>query len=337
MSDAVDITIIIINYRTREYLRQCLRSTAGEQGIRTETIVVDNDSRDGSVEMAKSEFPGVSVIANAANLGFARANNQALSMARGDFVLLLNPDVEVRPGAMRKMLEFMRGSGDIGAAGCRVYYPDGRVQMSCGRAPTIASALFGGQSINRVFRRLVPGRDFIGSCGVLADELGKCRDVETLLGACVILRRSVLEQVGPFDEHMFMYFEECELFDRIRKSNNRVVYFPDASVSHHAGASVERDNIAAAVGHYLRSQEYYLGKVHGLRHARSLRIAIAGSALVKAACLALTYPVTPHSQRRGHKKKMMWHWHMFCCSAGRVLTAPAAVSGNGGTICQGNP
>jgi GT2 family glycosyltransferase len=299
------VSIIIVSYMTRELLRACLQSILRGQVVRYRVIVVDNDSSDGSTEMVEKEFPSVRLIRNHDNLGFAKANNIAMAHAVGDYVLLLNPDTTLKPSTLDQLVAFMSSDSEVSAAGCKVYYPDGTVQPSCGHFPTILSAFWGGHAINTLFRKVFPNHKFPGACGIPTEALDSPHEVETLLGACVILRREVLEEVGLFDERMFMYFEECDLFHRIRRGGGKIMYIPDAEVVHHAGASIGSPR--NAVEYYLNSQEYYLKKHYALRHLHVFRLAVMVAALVKSAVLSVIYPLLSSKLR----KKIPWHWHTF--------------------------
>ena len=316
--NACDVSIVIVNYKTREHLRRCLQAISSENLLRLETIIFDNGSGDGSVEMVRQDFPWAHLIESKTNIGFAKANNLAFRQAKCDFVLLLNPDVEVKDGAINLMHQYMKDNPDVAVAGCKVLYPDGRIQMSCGYAPTIASAFFGGEFINRLFKKIFPRRDFIGACGITKDQLNCFHEVETLLGACVILRKDILEKTGGFDENMFVYFEECELFHRIRQMGGRIMYIPNASVYHHAGASISLNSIDKAVSYYQKSQEYYLRKVYGLKHIKLFRILVATSALIKAGFLTIIYPFTPRHHCASMWKKILWHFYVFRYYTGRA-------------------
>ena len=304
------LSIIIVNYMTRDYLRACLNSIVKEHYRNNEIIVVDNNSTDGSVEMVEENFPSVHLIKNKKNVGFAKANNIAIKQATGKYILLLNPDTELTGSAIEKLVEFMEKDPCVSAAGCKVLYPDGRVQISCGYFPSILSAYLGGQSINILFRKLFPNSSFFGACGITPEALDSIQEVETLLGACVIIRKNVLEIVGLFDENMFVYFEECDLFYRIRMAGGKIMYTPDAKVIHHAGGSSNK-NIKKAVMHYQNSQEYYFRKNYSLKNIIFFRMAIMISAIIKATLLSLIYPFSNKNKSLELRRKIAWFWFAF--------------------------
>ncbi len=235
-TDRVSLSVCVASWNVREHLERCLRSVAENSGEEAETIVVDNASRDGSAEMVAELFPGVRLIANRRNRGFAAAVNQALAVARGRCLLLLNPDTVVRPGAFREMTDFFARRPGAGAAGCRLLEPDGRVQPSVRSFPTFASALERFTILGRL--RLLPGvrrrylrEDF---------DYRSPAEVDQVMGAALFLRREALEEVGFLDERFFLYFEEVDLCRRLKSAGWEIWYNPRAAVVHYGGASFEQ-------------------------------------------------------------------------------------------------
>jgi GT2 family glycosyltransferase len=311
------LSIIIVSYMSAHHVRPCLDSILSQRNVRYEIIVVDNASTDGSADIVEQYFPSVFLIRSEKNLGFAEGNNLALQHCRGNYVLLLNPDTVLTESCLEKLVAFMENSPDVGAAGCKILYPDGKIQISCGYFPTVASALWGGEAITMLFRKFNLKHNFFGSCGITPEHLDKSRDVDTLLGACAILRRNVIDEVGFFDANMFLYFEECDLFYRIKRSGARIAYTPDATVYHHAGGSVV--HTATAVRHYLKSQEYYLGKNFGLKRISAFRTGLMVSSLLKVIFLFAVSPFMKERSKVGMRKKIAWHWNTFVCELSMVL------------------
>ena len=309
MAESITVSIVIVNYKTRDHLQACLESILKEQAVKYEIIVVDNNSDDGSVEMVREHFRSVLLISNDKNVGFAAANNIAIERARGKYVLLLNPDTTITATTLETLVAFMEDNPDVSTAGCKVMYPDGRIQMSCGRLPTIFSAFFGGETINRVFRKIFTNSSFIGACGIIGQDGERRHEVETLLGACVFLRKDVLDKIGLFDENMFMYFEECDLFHRIRRAGGKIMYIPDTMIYHHAGASTTNESVGRSVHNYQRSLEYYLKKVFSLKRLGLFRVSLVLCALAKSASISLALLVSGAQRRERLKRKRLWHWH----------------------------
>ena len=230
------LSIIIVAWNTRELLAQCLESFCQEvqalQAAGVETLVVDNSSRDGSAQMVRERFPWVKLIENQTNLGFARGNNQAVHQSRGRYVLLLNPDTEVKAGALQKLVGFMEAHPRAGGAGARLLNPDGTLQPSCYQEPTLPREFW------RMFHldAVIP----YGAYRMATWDLDKPRPVEVVQGACLILRREVLNQVGLLDEGYFIYSEEVDLCHRLRQAGWGLYWVPQAQVVHYGGQSTKQ-------------------------------------------------------------------------------------------------
>lgn len=318
------LSVIIVSYQSKDLLSACLKSIEKEMSSDYEVIVSDNGSDDGTIEMVQKEFTFVNLICNRANLGFAKANNIALDQAGGKYILLLNPDTELTGSTLARLIGFMEENPSVSAAGCKVLYPDGTFQYSCGYLPTPATAVLGGVTINRLYRRIFPESDFLGASGLGPQALeSDTHEVETLLGACVIVRRSVLEKIGLFDENMFMYFEECDLFLRIRNNGGKIMYMTDTSIIHHAGGTTQ--STGKSVSFYQESLEYYLVKNFSLNGVNVFRLMILVSALIKCITLSLFFVAGLRRSRERLKSKIAWHWHTFRFILGR-LGAPATTA-----------
>lgn len=304
------LSIIIVNYMTRDYLQACLASIMRECDIAYEVLVVDNGSTDGSTEMVETNFPSVRIIRNNVNIGFAKANNIGIEHSAGKYILLLNPDTELTGSTLKIMVYFMEEFPDVSAAGCKIIYPDGRLQFSCGYIPTIESALWGGQTFQKIFRKILPESNLPGACGIDPETLGTKCEVETLLGACVIIRKEVFDKIGMFDENMFLYFEECDLFFRIKKTGGKIIYMPDTAVIHHAGGSSSK-SLENSVNHYQKSQEYFFRKNFALRKIKLFRILVMISSIIKSATLSLIYVFSRKNKSAELKRKIAWHWYSF--------------------------
>jgi len=221
MPDSCDLSIIVVNYNTRDYLACCLESLAGISGARAEIIVVDNASGDSSLEMVRQRFPEVVVIENAENLGFAKANNQAIAVSKGRYLYFLNPDAEVRNGLFETMIAHMESHPDVGLAGTRLVNPDGSDQ------PSVESRYPGQKHAQK-------------------EMAGLKGDIAWVLGASMIARRMAVVDVGGFNEDFFLYGEEQDLCLKLRRAGWVIGYIPDAVALHWGGKS-ERDHLPADV------------------------------------------------------------------------------------------
>lgn len=227
------LSTVIVNWNTREMLSQCLESIR-EVKIDGghEIYVVDNASSDGSSQMVGQLFPEVRLIENKENLGFATANNQAMRLSKGEYILLLNSDTRVLSGALEGMVEFMDTHAQAGACGARLLNPDGTLQPSCSPDPTLRSE----------FARLF----HLG--GVRPDGYHIMEDwdtrlpqsVDVVLGACLLIRRSAMEEVGYLDEDFFMYSEEVDYCRRVRLAGWKIYWVPTAQVIHFGGQSTRQ-------------------------------------------------------------------------------------------------
>lgn len=236
----VDVSVIIVNWRVRDLLRQCLRSLQSSAGIpaeRLQVIVVDNDSRDGSVAMVTAEFPEVALIANPDNPGFGRANNQALPLCRGRYVLLLNPDTVVMDSAVLRMLERMEANPDVAAIGCRLTNADRSLQRWTGGAfPRLWNV-----ASHYLFLDLLLPRGLRAPPLYLTHDAPTDIDVDWVSGACMMLRAAALGGT-LFDPRFFMYGEDMELCHRLKLAGHRVLYSPAASIVHFQGASMKQQH-----------------------------------------------------------------------------------------------
>ena len=221
------LSIIIVNWNTREMLAQCLHSVVAQTDA--EIIVVDNASSDGSVEMVRQQFPTVRLLANRENVGFARANNQAIQQSTREFLLLLNSDTVVHERALERLVVFLSQRPAVGAVGARLLNGDGSLQSSC--RPMLTPA--------REFWRLL----FLEKLYPIANydqhlwDTVTPRQVDTLKGACLLLRRTALDQVGLLDEQYFMYTEETDICYRLSQAGWQLWYLPTAVVTHFGEAA----------------------------------------------------------------------------------------------------
>ncbi len=269
-----DLSVIIVNWNVRDLLRRCLHSIlANLPTCSLEVIVVDNASTDGSMEMVRTEFPQVRLIANPGNRGFTAANNQGLAVARGRYVLLLNPDTEVVGDALETMVAFADAHPDVGVVGPQLLNPDGTVQSSRRRFPTLATALF-----ESTWLQPCAPRRLLVHYYVLDRPDDEVQDVDWVTGAALMARREAVEQVGPLDEGFFMYSEELDWCRRFRAAGWRVVYLPTARVIHYEGKSSEQVLPARHI-HFQTSKIRYFRKYHGPAAAEVLRLVILGNYL----------------------------------------------------------
>ena len=230
----MDLSVVTVNWNTRELLSQCLRSVYEMAvGVDLEVLVVDNGSTDGSFEMVRREFPQVRLIENAENVGFARANNQAMASSHGRYLLLLNSDAVVRSGALQALCRFMDQWAEAGIVGGKLINPDGSFQASYMDFPTIRDEVLLLTKLYRLFRSpYFPSHP--------PAESQQVSEADWVPGACLMIRRETLEQVGGLDEDYFMYSEEVDWCWRVKRSGWKVFYLPEAEVLHWGGQSIRQ-------------------------------------------------------------------------------------------------
>jgi|SRR5579862_123540 len=271
------LSIVIICWNDWKVLEDCLRSIfAGTHKIGFEVIVSDNGSTDGSVEKIHSQFPAVRVVENRANLGFAKGNNAGIREARGEYVLILNPDTVIHDGSLDRWIEFSDRHPEAGAFGCRVQNPDGTYQRSARPFPTIARYL----AAALYFR-------FLGQLRrpVLTPEYDWWkgdteREIDWQSGCCVMLRGELLKQLRGFDEQFFYQFEEVDLCRRVWNAGYRIRFTPEASITHLGGQSVKRFPARFAI-EVCRNGYRYFFKHFGSRGARQYRVVVLVSLAVR--------------------------------------------------------
>ena len=265
------VSAIVVSYNTRDDLLRCLEALGAQAGVPLETIVVDNASTDGTVDAVRARFPDVHLLANAANLGFSRANNLGLGRARGSFVLVLNSDCEVRPGAVAALCAILEARPEVAIVGPRTVGTDGAPQVSFGPSLTPLAEWRQG----RLVRGVKAGdADALRRARALADHE---QEPDWVSASCFLARRAVLEAIGGFDESFFLYEEDVDLCVRVRQAGGRILYTPRAEVVHHLGRSMERAPERARL-EYHRSHLRFYAKHNSAAERIALRAWMAGRA-----------------------------------------------------------
>jgi len=231
----MQLSIVIVNYNVKAFLQQALESIQkATHSLETEIFVVDNHSVDGSIEMLQSQFPQVKLIQNQTNLGFAKANNQAIERATGDYIWLLNPDTLIQGDTPMKLIEVMETDQGIGMLGCKILNDDGSLQLACRRSfPTPWVALTKLTGLAKLF----PRSKWFGRYNMTHLDPEEAYEVEAISGSCMFIRREALEQVGLLDETFFMYGEDLDWCYRFGKADWKVYYTPATSIIHYKGES----------------------------------------------------------------------------------------------------
>ena len=295
--DNPHLSIVIVNWNTRELLADCLSSVISGQlpltdhcQLTTETFVIDNASTDGSAAMVRERFPWARLIENAENVGFARANNQGIALAAGRYVLLLNPDTVVHPGALAALVAFMDAHSAVGACGARLLNADGSLQPACSPMLTPGREFWRLLFLDRLWPR--------ATYPITRWNTIKPRRVEVIKGACLLLRRKALDQVGVLDESYFMYTEEVDLCYRLAQAGWELWYVPAAAITHFGEASSRQIKEAMYLQLFRSKIQFYRkfgGEQQAQRFKRLLRLAYGS----RIAATLVTGLFSPHLAERG--------------------------------------
>jgi len=296
-AERVDVSIIIVNWNTRDLLAQCLQSVYDTvNGLDFEVIVVDNASADGSVAMVRQRFPRVRVVANGENVGFVRANNQALPHCQGRYVLLLNSDTQVLPGSLSRTVRFMDAHPKAGIVGVQLLNPDGTFQASYTPFPTLWREFL---ILSGLGRWLV--RPTFPSYGSQV-ERGAQRIAGYLEGAYLMARREAVDEVGGLDERIFMYAEDVDWCYRFHQAGWEVWYLPDAPIVHYGGQSSKKRGGRMEAELY-RSRVYFFRKNYGRFAAMCLKVLIYAMTLPKILIHGVLRSVT-----KGRRGRIVTGW-----------------------------
>lgn len=284
-----NLSIIIINWKSQAFVRDCLASLRDNIGSLThEILVVDNASFDGCEEMIRSEFPHVIFIQSEHNLGFAAANNLAFAHSSGRNVLFLNPDTQIQGAAILELVSALECIPDAGMVGARLLNSDGSLQTTCITAlPVILN-----QTLNsRYLRRTFPRWKIWGMRALFEPNTAPV-PVEAISGACMLARREVIRHVGGFRTDYFMYAEDMDLCLTITQAGWKIYYIPDAAIVHHAGgssASREESNFSNII---LRQSVTHFFRLHrGPSYATLYRASIAAVSVLRIFILLISWPV----------------------------------------------
>jgi len=267
------LSVIVVNWNTGDLLRRCLETIYADLAeIQAEVLVVDSASTDHSLIAAQEQFPQAFYILTQENVGFGSANNLALRQAMGDYLLLLNPDTLVHPGAIHTLLNYMVENPHVGASAPRLLNVDGSLQYSCSPEPTL------GREFLRLFH--LGGVRPDGYYPMDTWDLASPQRVDVILGACMLVRRTALDQAGLFDERFFMYSEEVDLCRRIRLAGWKIYWIPQAEVIHYGGQSTRQIATEMFVQLYRAKIEYFR-KHHGTLQASLYKLILYTSGILR--------------------------------------------------------
>jgi GT2 family glycosyltransferase len=297
------VDVVVVSWNTRDDLLACLDGVLRSRGVDVEVVVVDNDSHDGSADAVAARHPRAQVVRNPTNVGFARAVNQGLRAGRAPWVLLLNPDSLVPDDAIASLLARLRALPDHAAVAPRLLHGDGRPQHSVYPYPTLWMSLLLALSLQRLLPRRVRARMLLEGDWDSDTE----RDVPWAIGACLLLRRSVIDEVGPLDERFFVYAEDLEWCHRAARAGHPIRFIPDVSVTHLGNRSGEQrygdDRTAAWLSNTVR----YARAAHGPLWAGAY-VAVNGAATV-GRWAATTALLRVHRTDARARRQLLWRAH----------------------------
>lgn len=297
-----DVSVVVVSYNTARLLDRVLGALyAGRGTLDLQVIVVDNASTDGSADVLRSSFPDVELIENRVNVGFGRANNQALPRTRGRYVLLLNTDAFVASDTLQKTIDFMDTHPRCGVLGVKLVGPDGALQPSCRYFPTPWNVFLASTGLARFFpsARLVDDMSW---------DHASVRECDWVPGCYYLVRREVIERVGLFDPRYFLYYEEVDHCRAVRQAEWSVIYYPFTQVVHIGGESAEAEGLLTAAGRQIptlqiESELLYFRKHYGVMGVVSaVFLAILGGAVM--ACKGLVRRV--HTARAATAVRHTW-------------------------------
>jgi len=311
----MDLSIIIVNWHSSDYLRKCLNSLSKNiNEISFEVIVVDNASYDDCEEMIRAEFPSVRFIQSGENMGFAKANNLGYSHSTGNTLLFLNPDTEVIDFAVKSMYSSLQSIRDAGIVGCRLLNSDLSVQLSCIQpATTILREIV----ISEYLMLRFPKLKFWGIRPLLYYQ-GYPEEVEGVIGACLMITRKTFEKVGKFNEEYFMYAEDMEICSKVKKLGYKIYFVGNAEIIHHGGkSSIKQEENCAHVIIMFESTLKYLTKNKSKFYAVVYRIAIGCIALLRLSFIKiLLFFLTKHANNDKLVIASRKWQKLFLCSIG---------------------
>jgi GT2 family glycosyltransferase len=295
----VELSFILVNWNTKGLILEALRSIVDSvRGYRYEVVVVDNGSEDGSAEAISKAFPQVRLILNDRNLGFARAVNQALAQTTGSYIVLLNSDARLMEGAIQALVVFMEKETDVGIAGGQLINADGSRQNSIAPFPSLATELLNKRLLRTLFPRKYPGKE---------RDYPYPIDVDSLVGACIIVRRQALEEVGGLDEGYFFFMEETDWCLRMREKGWLVCFVPGARVIHLQGGSASMAKTEARIEYY-RSRYRLFSKWRGRAMTVLLKVGLVLRLVGEVAANSpLLWKKQYRERWRGYCRLLFWH------------------------------
>ncbi len=299
--NSMDLSVIIVNFNTASLLKECLNSVEENRGnLKLEILVVDNNSRDQSVEMIKKDFPQVKLIVDSENVGFARGVNLGLALAKGRYFLLLNPDVKVLAGVLKGMIEFMDQNKDAGLAGVQLLNSDGTKQNSMANFPSLTQELLNKSLLRTLFPKRYPSK---------YQEYKSPIEVDSVIGACMIVRPEAVKEVGDLDSNYFLFLEETDWCFQMKKKGWKIFHLPQFKVLHKQGQSLLGFKSKGRIEYY-RSYYRFFKKNYNQLSYIILRVIHFIKTMINIG-LNLTASILTLGLKKGYREKFLIYSHLF--------------------------
>lgn len=302
----MDLSIIIVNWNSKEFLFKCIESIKAETvGVSYEIVVIDSGSFDGCAKMLQKYYPEVHFIQSSSNIGFSRANNEAYKVSHGDNLLFLNPDTLVTGSAILKLNQALSYLPLAGAVGARLLNRDGSLQTSCIRSyPTLLNQFVE----SNVLRRWFP-RSILWGMAPLFEESEEPKEVDAVSGACLMIKRPVFERIGMFSTDYFMYSEDIDICLLIKSAGWKTYYVPSAVVVHYGGESSSKSDVSAYSSVMIvESRWRFFRKTRPFWYCRLYRISVLVSSIIRIGIVFSFWTVFAMSGKRCKCNKVMRKW-----------------------------
>jgi GT2 family glycosyltransferase len=319
----MDVSVCIVNWNTKDMLANCINSLLDKTcGISYEIIIVDNNSADGSAEMIRHCFPQCKLVDSKQNLGFARGNNLGFREATGKYILFLNPDTILITNAVYGMFMFLEAHDDVGAVGSKLLNQDKTIQFTCARTyPTLLNQLSDLMMLNRLF----PKSSLFSTIEMSYWDHNNSQYVDCLSGACLFVRKSLIEMLNGFDENIFMYAEEVDLCFRIKKAGWKLYYLANEEIYHLDGASSKkRSEKYFSVILQRQSNFYYFLKHFGIFQAQLYRTIFFLGSIFRMLIVLLSIMHFQKDRIQGQRRSYIFlkYWNILLWSVGIKKITP---------------
>lgn len=287
------LSIVIVNWNAGHLLKDCLQSIYRNIiKINCEIFVVDNASTDGSLEMVRKEFPQVKLIENKSNLGFAKANNQAINKSKGMYILLLNPDTIVQKDTFHNMLEFMNTHPEAGVVGSKVLYADGSLQLSCGHFPSLQTEFFHSTLLEEIFSK----SPLMGNFRMTNWDHNSVKEVDWVSGSCLLVRKAAITDIGLLDEAIFMYAEDIDWCYRIKNAAWKTYYLPQSKIIH-LESQIANTNLTNKLKNGYQGLYYFFDKHYGKKVAILFKVLVANGMILRMTIRSFQYAMNYERKR----------------------------------------